>query len=198
MLIKPSQLINWNAGDAERRITKHIPDCGMTPLQVATDADLPVEDRLWVLLRSEVLGNSFSDVLYRIVDPVVESQCLHCEVESLRIWAALWLSGIDRSVAAARSARASHFVNAVTYTAMDATVRAAHAAADALTGGHPTDAAQSAYTAAYCIADAVARSADAVAHSQAYAAERDRQLVIVRSVLGDTNLSETWRSNEAR
>ena len=72
-----------------------------TPLQIANMRSIPVEDRVWVLLREEVLGDDVPEVMAEIVDPVVRKYALHCGVTEVEAWAAKWLSGEDRTKAAA-------------------------------------------------------------------------------------------------
>jgi hypothetical protein len=61
------------------------------------DLDIPARDRLWAVLREEVLGTE----LYRAfghacADRVVERHALHCGIPEVERWAARWLSGEDR------------------------------------------------------------------------------------------------------
>jgi hypothetical protein len=62
------------------------------------DLDIPAEDRLWAVLREEVLGTE----LYRAfghacADRAVERHALHCGIPKVEQWAARWLSGEDRT-----------------------------------------------------------------------------------------------------
>ena len=79
---------------------------GLTALEVARLRQAPCVDRLWVLLRSEVIGEELcreaADVY---ADRAVRRHALPHPVT--REWARRWLSGEDRSKAAARAAWAA-------------------------------------------------------------------------------------------
>ena len=105
---------------------------GLTPLEVC-DLDIPVEDRIWVLLRPDVLGK---DGLRRVLDRIVARAIRRGQralrgvraewATKWRRWARAWISGEDRSEAAAGDA-----TRAARYAAWDATRAARYAAWDA-------------------------------------------------------------------
>ena len=79
-----------------------------TPLQCARKRSIPVEDRIWVLLRPEILGEKgLNDVLDQIIDPIVKKYCLNCGVEPVENWARDWLDRTNRTQEAAREAEAA-------------------------------------------------------------------------------------------
>ena len=54
MKITRKQLRLWGACYNDERIAELVPEDGLTPLEVAA-LDIPVNDRLWVLLREDVI-----------------------------------------------------------------------------------------------------------------------------------------------
>lgn len=54
MKITRKQLRQWNACYTNARIAALVPEGGLTPLEVA-ELDIPATDRLWVLLREEII-----------------------------------------------------------------------------------------------------------------------------------------------
>jgi hypothetical protein len=54
MKITREQLRQWGACYNDAKIAALVPEDGLTPLELAA-LDIPVEDRLWVLLREEVI-----------------------------------------------------------------------------------------------------------------------------------------------
>jgi hypothetical protein len=137
-----------------------------TPLQVVQCRKLPKEDRIWVLLRAEVLGAQLPAVVKAIVDPCVKKHCLKCGVPAVESWARGWLSGTDRHSRAAGEAWAEAG-EAVAWVA------AAWAAA--------------ARAAAARAASAVASAAWAAGGDRAAAAERQRQLAIIKQALKEVS-----------
>ena len=76
----------------------------VTPLEVLRMRSVPVQDRIWALLRPDVLGAEFLPVVSAIADRAVRRYCLKCGVAEVEQWAAMWLSGENRSGAAANGA----------------------------------------------------------------------------------------------
>jgi hypothetical protein len=147
---------------------------GLTGLEVSRMRSIPYEDRIWVLLRREVLGDALKGVVETIVARAVRRHALPCS--TTREWARRWLSGEDRSEeaawAAARAAAAKE--EAAWAAARAAAARAAAWAAWAT-------AKQAALAAA---ARAAARAeARAEARAAAWAAERQWQLGVIRRAL---------------
>ena len=54
MKITREQLRQWGACYNDERIAELVPEAGLTPLEVAA-LDIPVNDRLWVLLREDII-----------------------------------------------------------------------------------------------------------------------------------------------
>ena len=54
MKITREQLRRWGACYDNDRIAELVPEAGLTPLEVAS-LDIPAEDRLWVLLREDIV-----------------------------------------------------------------------------------------------------------------------------------------------
>jgi len=75
-----------------------------TPIEVARKRSVSIEDRIWVLLRPEILGVDLPLVMDEIVGYVVKKNCLKCGVAEVEKWAEKWLSGEDRSYDSAYSA----------------------------------------------------------------------------------------------
>ena len=74
MVITRELLRAWGACYSDERIAELVPESGLTPLEVC-DLPIPSEDRLWTLLRPEVLGSAFSvalaDIVQRALDRAV-------------------------------------------------------------------------------------------------------------------------------
>jgi predicted nucleic acid-binding Zn-ribbon protein len=141
-------------------------------------ADIPPEDRIWVLTRPGVMTpeqvKTFCD---KTADRAVRNHCLNCGIKAVEEWAARWLSGEDRTAGAADSAAysaamaADSAARAADSAAMaaDSAARAANSAAMATW--------EAAWEAAYSAADSAAYSAaDSAAYSAAMAAEREKQV----------------------
>ena len=176
-LITIKDLDKWGAcsrGDGERYSADRLHNLlrgrkGWTPLEVSRMRSVPVEDRIWVLLRPEVLGR---DGLLRVVDAIadraVRRHALHCGVAGVEAWAYRWLSGDDRSEVAAWAAADA--------SPADASARAsARAAALAALMARAALASRVAFLAAGAAEDAAAWAAEADAD-----AERRWQLSIIR------------------
>ena len=54
MKIMREQLRQWGACYADERIAELVPEEGLSPLEVAA-LDIPAEDRMWVLLREDII-----------------------------------------------------------------------------------------------------------------------------------------------
>jgi hypothetical protein len=133
-----NDLDRWGACDrqdgekhSDAALRKLFPTGAATPLQVAKCNKLLPEDRVWVLLRTDVLGARLPAVVKAIVDFRVKRHCLYCGVPAVESWARIWLSGEDRSLRAAREAAAAAWAAAAAAwaAAAAAEVRAAAAAA---------------------------------------------------------------------
>ena len=55
MKITREQLRQWGACYDDKRISELVPKSGLTPLEIAALENVPVEDRMWVLLRKDVI-----------------------------------------------------------------------------------------------------------------------------------------------
>ena len=128
----------------EERLRELLGD-GLAPLEVA-EVDIPVDDRIWALLRREVLGAGLDRVLDAIVERAIRRSLGRSGVVAWEAWAERWLSGEDRSAGAAYAARA-------------AAGAAAYAAAYAAYAADAADAAWAAGAAAWYAAEAAARDA---------------------------------------
>ena len=65
------------------------------------DLDIPAKDRVWAALHDDDIC---ARAVRRIVTRVVRTHALTCEVLDVKTWAARWLSGEDRTRAAASRA----------------------------------------------------------------------------------------------
>jgi hypothetical protein len=54
IIITRELLREWNACYCDDKINYYVPESGLTPLQIL-DLDIPTEDRLWVILREEII-----------------------------------------------------------------------------------------------------------------------------------------------
>lgn len=80
--------------------------------------DIPASDRIWVATRRGVLTREQRKAwLDRVVTRAVKTHALHCGVLAVESWAAKWLSGEDRSEAAARAAEAASVTDYAAYAA---------------------------------------------------------------------------------
>lgn len=128
-------LDEWDAcdrGDGERYSNEALAKLldgrpGWTLLEMADEERVLVKDRVWVLLRPEVLGEALPGVVETIVERAVRRHALHCSVLDVERWARRWLNGEDRTRAAAKSAATAKAAWVV--TAAEATVLAAAARA---------------------------------------------------------------------
>jgi len=106
MRITADQIISWCPCNRypDDRVRQLGPVMGLTPLEIAA-LDIPHADRVWVLLRPEVLGEQGLLVaLDRIAVRTVTNHALHCRVPVVEGWAQRWLDGTDRTEAAAKTA----------------------------------------------------------------------------------------------
>ena len=104
MKITLNKLMSWEPCEeyTEERVLKITKGRkSLTPLEVSK-LRISIEDRIWVLLRPDVLGNDFIKVVNKIADRAVRKHCLKCGIKEVEIWATKWLSGEDRSWTAAR------------------------------------------------------------------------------------------------
>ena len=108
-LITIKDLDEWgacNRADGEKYSDENIKKLlgkrkGLTPLEITEMDQIPIDDRIWVLLRKDVLGDKLDSVVKKIVDYQVKKQCLKCGIKSVEEWAKNWLNGTDRTEAAA-------------------------------------------------------------------------------------------------
>jgi len=99
------------------------------------DLDIPDADKMWCAFRPAALTEAQrSELLDRIVIRAVTNHALHCGVPEVEAWAQKWLSGEDRTAAAAYAAAAADAAAAAAaaaYAARAADAAYAAAAADA-------------------------------------------------------------------
>ena len=154
---------------------------GLTPLEVCDLEAVPVVDRIWVLLRQDVLGgDGFRAVLTVIVTRAIDRGV--CVLRGVRApwavawcrWAAWWLSNRDRSEAGARWAKGVAMTEFPDPAALVAAWSSAAAVAGA-TEAWPLVASRAAAEAAAW--------ADVASPDAARAAERRQQLADIRSEL---------------
>jgi hypothetical protein len=108
--ITDNHLDEWGALDraqggrysAERLAERWGDDWALTPLQWAEEGWIPVEDRVSLLLRPEILGERVGPVVGLIADRAVERCALRHP--STRKWAQRWLFRQDRGWEAAKKA----------------------------------------------------------------------------------------------
>ena len=170
MIITTEQIMSWNPCDRYNEgIVSDLIGAGKTPIEIA-ELGIPVEDRLWVLLRNDVipemdlhsLACDFAqEVAHLNPDPRVQAA-----IDAKRKWIAGQIS--DKELAAAweaawEAARAAAMAAAARAAAWAATWEAARAAA-------------------WSAAEAAAREA-------AWELAREKQLNIVKTYL--KNLGET-------
>lgn len=68
---------------------------GLTPLEVSWMQSVPYPDRLWVLLRHEILKRHFLDVVVMIAERSVRRYALRCGYPLIEEWAVKWLNYCD-------------------------------------------------------------------------------------------------------
>ena len=76
-------LREWGVCYSDKHIAGLVPECGLTPLEVCDLEDVPAKDRLWVLLRPEVICNrdlrllaaAFADLFPTPIKIVVSLLC---------------------------------------------------------------------------------------------------------------------------
>lgn len=78
------------------------------------DLDIPAADRVWAALQA---GPHVAPAVERIVTRAVSTHALHCGVPEVEAWAARWLSGEDRTAAAAAAAAAVEAVESASWAA---------------------------------------------------------------------------------
>jgi predicted kinase len=138
-------------------------------------ADIPPEDRIWVLIQPGVMTpeqvKAFCD---RTADRAVRNHCLNSGIKAVEEWAAKWLNGEDRTAeaamaanSAARAAEAAMAADSATNWAAYWAARAAYSAADW--------AAEAAHWAAHSAANSAARAAQA--------AEREAQVADLLEII---------------
>jgi hypothetical protein len=79
---------------------------GWTPLEISRMRSVSLEDRLWVLLRLNVLGIDLSRVCFAFASRAVRRHALHCRVDEIERWARRWLNAENRSQESAEWAKA--------------------------------------------------------------------------------------------
>ena len=194
-LITITELDLWKACDrqpgetySDSRLKKLLRGrSGWTPLQVANSRSVPVVDRIWVLLRPEVLGRAaVIDLVNSWADRTVRAYALHYSRKEVESWARGWLDGTDRSIKSARAttgpmAWATYGLSGLGAPGAAAwAVRAATWAVGIATHAPTNDAAYAAYAAATATANAATHAA---ATANAGAAEERGQLADIRKIL---------------
>jgi hypothetical protein len=133
-------------------------------------ADIPPEDRIWVLTQPGVMTpeqvKTFCD---KTADRAVRNHCLNCGIKAVEEWAARWLSGEDRAEEAAWAAREAARAAQTALEASFSAARAAYWAAKAAWASR--EAARAAYWAAWAAWEA------------AKAAEREAQVADLLEII---------------
>jgi len=172
-------------------ITSLVPEAGLTPLEFADRDDIPVDDRIAVLLRPEVLGKGLQKVLTQIVDEAIRSAIGRSGVPLWESWAQAWLAGdtsmhdvfFKRVADAATDSAASHVWAAraawATWAAR-ASVAARNADNDFMVIKSAHNVAKDA---AWSASDAAWSDSDEAVDSTAYSAARRSQLAHIRASL---------------
>ena len=138
-MIDPKWCRERGACYSDKRLARLF-DRPMTLMEVLTRRDgqwkrVPAGDRLWPFFRAASQAAQ-AVVANRAADRQVRAHCLHCGIKTVERWAARWLSGEDRSAAAAwasasRAARAAEEAPWAAGRAPRAAAKAAAAAARA-------------------------------------------------------------------
>jgi len=93
MKITRELLRQWDDCYTDEKIAKLVPVAGLDPVQVADMEAVPVDDRIWVLLRRKVLGDSLPSVVAKIVERAIRRVLGNSGVPEWEIWALAWLAG---------------------------------------------------------------------------------------------------------
>ena len=141
-------LRQWGACWTDTEIAAQVPEDGVTPLQVCDAAAVSIDDRLWVLLREDVIPER--DLRLLVCKWAAEA-LRAAKVDDLRCWRAVWVAAqyahglaTIEQLAAARAAA----WDAASAAARDAARAAARAAASAAASAAARDAARDAAWAA--------------------------------------------------
>ena len=141
--------------DARIKIEKLFGDRERITLKEYSELPVSSRDRLWGMLL--LWPNRSVTVANKAVDRQVKAQCLDCGLPEVQEWAKRWLSGEDRTYAAAYVVADVADCDAAAAAAYAAAAAAAYAAADVA----DCDAADAAYAATDGAACAAADGADA-------------------------------------
>ena len=182
MIITTEQIMSWNTCDrCNEGIVSDLIGAGKTPIEIA-ELGIPAEDRLWVLLRNDVipeiqlhsLACDFAqEVAHLNPDPRVQAA-----IDAKRKWIAGQIS--DKELAAAEAA------GAAAWSAAGAAARAAAWSAAREAAG------AAAWKAAREAAGAAAREAAwSASGAAAGAAAREKQLNIVKIYLKSLDVKES-------
>lgn len=199
-LITRELLRKWGACYDDEKIASLVPEEGMTPFQIL-DLDIPEFDRMWVILREDVIPASelrllacdFAEVALQLIeDPD------HRSVKAIEV-ARAFANGVatEEELAAARDAALAAALAAAGDVAGDAARDAARAAAwgtarDAGCAAAWAAARGAAGEAAWATArDAARDAARATARDVVKAAAKAAQIGMVRSVLIELDKSDT-------
>lgn len=105
MKITREMLCYWQLCYRQTELAKSIPVGGLTPLEVA-DFDTSVIERVWALLRSDVLGAHLQPVLDGFAERAVRRVLGRSGVSTWETWAEKWLSGDHSALEAFQVAEA--------------------------------------------------------------------------------------------
>lgn len=65
---------------------------GWTPLEIANENKILSTDRIWILLRPQILGDAFLDVVNTIILRTIKNHAFKCGVPAVEAWAERWLN----------------------------------------------------------------------------------------------------------
>lgn len=123
------------------------------------DLDIPDEDKVWLVLRPEILGqDKYEQYGYEVATQAVKRHCLHCGIPKVEEWAKKWISGEDRTIFASVDAGVDAGVDARAARGAGAAYAAAGADAEVAAAEDARAATYAASAAAYTAGGAAART----------------------------------------
>jgi hypothetical protein len=135
----------------------------VTYLEILNTNKIPLEDIIWLFCQPTVLDDNIKNQWTEIIATrAVTNHALHCGVDTVERWAKNWLSGDDRTIKAAVSAR--------------------NAATNAAAAGYSAIYAAHAATAVYATNYALA-AADYATYDAALDIERKQQIQDLKEIL---------------
>jgi hypothetical protein len=106
--LTPQQIVDLNPckGYDLKQVTELFDNRkSVTYLEILDTDKIPLWDIIWVFCQFTVLDKDIRNQwLEIIVTRAIKTHALHCDVDKVEEWAKNWLSGVDRTVVAARTA----------------------------------------------------------------------------------------------